>query len=318
MILYLLYIILIILYVNGNIYLFDNKNKFESIDSNNSNLTLIEFLSQYKTKTKNYNNDPENYNNYISSPTGIVFKDKVRMMYEFPLVNSKHGIFDTFLYPSAISNDIDKFGINTNLVIKNKDGFSINTAITADSFKLLMNNNGWYFNSYQDFGVDYKYLVNSYSEFSKKIALTIYKDLVNLNEDSYFNRVQAALNFIQFLPYGLPEFDSEEWYYFGIATPPESFILGYSDCDSKSIFFASIVIHLIPPENIILVNCTVNSTNESTNGEHMMVAVSNLDINGELIYHNSRNYLLLETTAPIKIGNFEWEAFKTNKIISLV
>jgi hypothetical protein len=50
----------------------------------------------------------------------------------------------------------------------------------------------------------------------------------------------------------------------------------------------------------------------------MMVAVSNLDINGELIYHNSRNYLLLETTAPIKIGNFEWEAFKTNKIISLV
>jgi hypothetical protein len=49
-----------------------------------------------------------------------------------------------------------------------------------------------------------------------------------------------------------------------------------------------------------------------------MVAVSNLDINGESIYHNGINYLLLETTAPIKIGNFDWVEFQTNKIISLV
>jgi len=315
MILYILFIIFIILYLNGNIYLFENKNKFESI---NSNLTLINFLSQYKNKTKNYNKAPENYNSYIKSPTGIIFKDKVRMIYEFPLVNSKYAIFDKFLHPSTISNEIDKFGIDTDLIIKNEDGFSLNNAINENSFKLLMNNNGWYFNSFIDCGVDYKYLVYAYSEFSKKIALTIYKELSNLNEDSYFNRVQAALNFIQFLPYGLPEFDSEKWYYFGIATPPESFILGYSDCDSKSIFFASIILHLIPPENIILVNCTVNSTNESTNGEHMMVAVSNLDINGESIYHNGINYLLLETTAPIKIGNFDWVEFQTNKIISLV
>jgi hypothetical protein len=141
--------------------------------------------------------------------------------------------------------------------------------------------------------------------------------LSSLGQDSYFNRVQAALNFVQFLPYGLPEFDTKEWSYFGISTPPESFILGYSDCDSKSIFFASILAELIPIEHVILINCTVNSANESSTGEHMMVAVSGLEIPGEMIDCDGKKYLLIESTTPIGIGKFGWTSFKLNSIIKL-
>jgi hypothetical protein len=143
------------------------------------------------------------------------------------------------------------------------------------------------------------------------------RGLVSNNQDNYFNRVQASLNFVQFLPYGLPEFDTDEWYYFGISTPPESFILGYSDCDSKSVFFASILSQLIPIENIILVTCTVNSGNEASNGEHMMVAVSDLGIEGESLTFKDKKYLLLETTRPMLIGQFDWTSFKANSIVNL-
>jgi hypothetical protein len=50
----------------------------------------------------------------------------------------------------------------------------------------------------------------------------------------------------------------------------------------------------------------------------MMVAVSNIGISGQMINYKNQSYLLLETTSPIEIGKFDWETFKTNKIISLV
>jgi hypothetical protein len=169
----------------------------------------------------------------------------------------------------------------------------------------------------ESFGVDYKKIVYSYIPFTKPISKLIFDQLTELCEDNYFNRVQAALNFVQFLPYGLPEFDTADWYYFGIATPPESFILGYSDCDSKSIFFAAILSELIPLENIILIHCTVNSSNVASSGEHMMVAVSELQILGETVAHNDKNYLLLETTTPIAIGQFHWTSFRSNYVVNL-
>ena len=61
----------------------------------------------------------------------------------------------------------------------------------------------------------------------------------------------------------------------------------------------------------------VNSGNESSNGEHMMVAVTDLGIDGEFINFNNKRYLLLETTTPIVIGQFDWSSFKVNSIINL-
>jgi hypothetical protein len=312
---YVFFLILVITYMSG---FFDSYKKIDlnyNIENSNS---IIEFLTKHKTKTKNYSIPPGNYASYNSSiPLGKIIEDKVQFRYEFPLVNSKKAVFDCFLHPSETSSQVDLFGLNNSLIIKNENGFILNTNLPLSEFSVKMNQYCWFFNSVSDWGVDYKKLIHSYISFTKPISRLIYDELIANDEDNYFNRVQAALNFVQFLPYGLPEFDSNEWYYFGISTPPESFILGYSDCDSKSIFFASILSELIPIENIILINCTVNSGNESSNGEHMMVAVSDLVIPGQSIDYNSKSYLLLETTTPIAIGQFDWTSFKTNSIIYL-
>lgn len=313
---YIFSILLIVSYLSGFFDVYLNKSLGYDVKESNS---IIEFLTKHKIKTKNYNILPSNYSSYNSYiPKGIIIGDKVQMKYEFPLVGNHKCLYDVFLYPDEISDYVDLFGLPRDLVIKKENGFGLNPNVNVNEFSNKMNQDGWFYNSHADYGADYKKIVLNYISFTTPIATQIYNSLLNLKEDNYYNRVQATLNFVQFLPYGLPEFDTDEWYYFGISTPPESFILGYSDCDSKSILFASILLHLIPIENIILVNCTVNSANEAFNGEHMMVAVSDLNINGESIIHNEKKYLLLETTSPIEIGKFEWTSFEQKNIIELV
>ena len=312
---YILFILIIISYLTGFFDAYKNINFSYSTENSNS---LIEFLTKYKTKTKNYSNPPENYTSYSNNiPSGNIFKDKVRFAYEFPLIKSERALFDCYLYPAEISNYVDLFGLSNMLIVKNKNGFRLKDSNTFDELSIKMNQNCWYFNSFLDFGVDYKKLVTNYVSFTYPISKVIYNKLAYLGQDSYLNRVQAALNFVQFLPYGLPDFDTKEWYYFGVSTPPESFILGYSDCDSKSIFFASILARLIPLDNIILIECTVNSTNESENGNHMMVAIAGLEIRGEMISCDDKEFILIETTTPIEIGTVAWSSFKLNKIIKL-
>jgi hypothetical protein len=46
-------------------------------------------------------------------------------------------------------------------------------------------------------------------------------------------------------------------------------------------------------------------------------AVADLGIPGESINFNSKSYLLLETTTPIAIGQFEWTSFVANSIYNL-
>jgi hypothetical protein len=312
---YLSFIIFLIFYLSG---FFENYQNVDLGYKKKNSETIIEFLTKYKEKTKIYSNTPKNYASFNNQkPSGKILVDKVQFSYSFPLVKSNKVVFDCFLYPSDVSSQVDLFGLSNSLIIKNKDGFKLRDDIHSNEFTLKMNQYCCFFNTVSDFGIDYKNLVFSYTSFTKKVSKFIYNELVSIGQDTYFNRVQAALNFVQFIPYGLPEFDSNEWYYFGISTPPESFVLGYSDCDSKSIFFASILAQLIPIENIVLVSCTVNSGNESSNGEHMMVAVTDLGIDGEFINFNNKRYLLLETTTPIVIGQFDWSSFKVNSIINL-
>ncbi|WP_395802468.1 hypothetical protein [Daejeonella sp.] len=312
---YLSLIVFLIFYLSG---FFENYQNVDLGYSNKNSKTIIEFLTKHKSKTKIYSNAPQNYASFNNQkPIGKMLPDKVQFSYSFPLVKSHKVVFDCFLHPADVSSQVDLFGLSNSLIIKNKDGFKLRDGIHSDEFSLKMNQYCCFFKSFSDFGIDYKKLVFTYTSFTDKVSKFIYKELVSISQDNYFNRVQAALNFVQFLPYGLPEFDTNEWYYFGISTPPESFVLGYSDCDSKSIFFASILSQLIPAENIVLVSCTVNSGNESSNGEHMMAAVSDLGIEGESINFNGKKYLLLETTTPILIGQFDWTSFKANSIINL-
>ena len=280
-------------------------------------MTLIEFLTQHKTKGKEYSRIPKGFSSYNKDLSGRIAKDTAYFRYEYPLIKKHTGVFETTLSPSEISKQVDYYGLQNYLILKSENGYKLNTSIPETNFALNMNKDGWYFNSYEDFGVDYKYLVQKYAEFSIRISQQIQKELIEKESDSYFNRVQAALNFVQFIPYGRPEFDTNDWYYHEIGVPPESFILGYGDCDSKSIFFASIIFNLIPRENIVLVSCLVKSENDQTNGAHMMVAVSDIGIDGEMVDFGEKEYLLLETTAPIEIGEFNWESFEATDIIGL-
>jgi hypothetical protein len=305
--------LIVIAYLSG----FFAQYKKPDLGYNKENMTLIEFLTQHKTKSKDYSRIPEGFSSYNKQLNGKRLNDSAFFRYEYPLIEKYTGIFETTLHPKNVSTQVDYFGLQSSLILKSENGYKLNNSLPESNFIANMNQDGWYFKSFSDSGVDYKYLVQKYAEFSISISQQIQKELTDKELDTYFNRVQATLNFVQFIPYGQPDFSTNEWYYHGLGVPPESFILGYGDCDSKSIFFASILLNLIPSENIVLVSCLVKSGDDKTDGAHMMAAVSDLEIEGEMVNLGDKKYLLLETTAPSEIGAFNWESFKATDVIGL-
>jgi hypothetical protein len=281
-------------------------------------LTLIEFLTQHKTKTKEYRRPPVEYGSYQHFIKGTLEGNSASFVYEYPLIQKIRGRSHIVMEPVETSRQADTFGMSRSVVEVTPEGFRIAPNVTSAQIQLHFNSNGWFYEDENNFGVAYHQLIHQYDSLTGKIAADLKEQLSAHNKDNYFNRVQAALNFIQFIPYGQPNFDSEEWYYYGLSLPPESFVLGYADCDSKSLFFASILSHLIPKENIVVVRCMVKSSHSRSNGAHAMAAVSDLQISGESILHNGKSYLLLETTAPSAIGSFDWVSFQLTEIRPLV
>jgi hypothetical protein len=219
------------------------------------------------------------------------------------------------LKPFEVSKLVDSYGIDSSHIIKVGDdiSFRIPPIDTDDyySFKSDLESGSWYLDENSGISIDYKKLVQSHQGFCAEIAQHILNELKNHKCDSYFNRIQAVLNFVQHIPYGQPNFDKENFTYLGLALPPESFVLNYSDCDSKSIFFAAILFNIIQPNNIVLVKCI-------TTGPHMMVAVKGINnSNGRYVQHEGERYLLIETTTPSVIGSWNWAHFELNDIVSL-
>jgi hypothetical protein len=308
---------LAIIYLCG---LFDNYKKVNLSFSSAIDQSLIEHLTKFKTKTKNYNTTPGQYQSFNRNIHGQKQGDNVYFYYEFPLIEKYHHVFTYTLNPLQTSHEVDVYGIPKEITdTENNDSVKLSTQLPEKEFSNLLKQGGWYYESNsQECGVDFPYLVNSYRRFTAPIAISIYEALISKGADNYFNRVQASLNFVQFIPYGIPKFDTPEWYYHELATPPECFILNYGDCDTKSLFLASILSELIPKENIILVSCIVQSGNKKIAGGHMMLAVSDLGVEGEYINHMNKDFVLLETTAPWIIGKTDWNAIHIKKIYTLV
>lgn len=315
--------IIILIFLIGSISylcgLFDFYKKPDLTSGYSSEEPLIEHLTKYKVKTKKYATTPAEYQSFNRFITGRKLGEEVQFQYEFPLVGKHHHILSYKLDPKGVSSIIDYYGVPSSLFQKideNHVGLSDSFSEISDSELLVKG--GWYYRSMSEWGVDYTKMVQLYAPFSSPVAQSIYEALISKKIDTYFNRVQAALNFIQYIPYGQPNFDTNEWYYHEIAIPPEAFILSYADCDSKSVFLAAILYDLIPRENVILVACRVKSNNEKLNGGHMMLAVSDLGVEGEFVSFNQKEYLLLETTAPWIIGKTDWEEIHIDKIHNLV
>ena len=293
--LYILTLVLTVFFLNTGFAYGNNGNIAQQTEQN---LLLIEYLAQYSEKPKNYRRDPKEplFNGYILK--GSKNHDEVMYEYNFPLLDKKESTLKLTFYPVNFSASIGEFGVhNSCFAREDSDSYSIKS--NDESYLLTnMNKDGFFYRKQGDtstFGVDYNYLVNLSSEIGAKIAMFLVQELQNQNCDSYVNRVRATLNFVQYIPYGQPDFDAGEYSYFEISLPHETIAISYADCDSKSILFASILKSLIKLENIVLVDCN------SQGVAHMIVGVSNLPFSGQWVDYNGKNYLLLETTTPISL-----------------
>lgn len=283
--------------------------QFQSIKGFNSlvpdyNLGVIEFLTQYKVLSKKYGNPPEKYEDYNCFVRARIVDDIAMLNYDFPILGRSIASLHLNLYPYHVSAQVDSFGMPMRYIDVSKVGFSLKPGFRLQ--ELLKNSRGWTINNSVT-EVSYSFLVNQFDTLSAKVAYDIYCHLLRLESDSYDNRVQAVLNFVQFLPYGIPNFDTDDWYYHELSLPPESFVLSYGDCDSKSLLFASIMKHLIPKRNIIIIVCKVKAFGDMDYTAHAMIGVSGLSFSGESVSINNVNFLILETTAPSHIGEKSWE-----------
>lgn len=256
------------------------------------NLMIVEHLTQFSSRKKNYRKTPENYSSNGYLINGEIVADAAYLEYKFPLIDSAESVFKIKLFAQNTSSVVSQFGIGTDIVESDSGRIQI---IANDEAYLQrnMNKDGFYFKSIEDFGIDYNHVVKISHELGNPIAKFIQNELEKKGKDSYENRIRAALNFVQFIPYGIPEFDHETDVYWGLALPHESLAISYSDCDSKSVLLATILVNLIRPENIILVGCHMKDM-----GAHMIAGVAGFNYPGEYHHYNGKDFLLLETTTP--------------------
>jgi hypothetical protein len=307
---YLILLLLVVFFLNSN-YTFGGSQTTVYSDHN---LNIIEHLTKVSSKTKNYRRAPQNFSSFGYAVQGQIIGEEAFMEYIFPLIESKESKFTIKLNTNNVSSVVNLFGCHTSCLVKT--GGDMYCLANDDPNYLLqhMNRDGFYFREMAEkgFGIDYNHVIDISKDLSSRIALFISDELKKLGKDSYENRVRAALNFVQFMPYGVPDFDEGEHIYFGLALPHESFAISYSDCDSKSTLFAGILHHLISPENIILVGCTIEE------GGHMITGVAGLHFPGQYIQFQGNDYLLIETTTPIPLEYQPTERFKDVEIIPIL
>lgn len=296
-----LYIILFtgaFLYINFN---FISVKRRVSIDQQ-KNIRIIEQLSKYSSKPRNYRTPPENYRSTGCGISGELFNEEGIFSYKFPLIDRHHSVFRHKVHAQNFSSVLSQFGVSTALVTSKEKNFYL----VMDQFGNLpisdmnrYNEDGLYFR-HPSWGTDYNHIINISKEIGVYIAHHIVSELQRIGQDNYVNRVRAVLNFVQYIPYGVPNFDTEQHTYMGVALPHESIAISYSDCDSKSCLFASILLHMIATENIVLVGCEAKD-----GGGHMIVGVSDLPYPGQKYKAGNKEYLLIETTVPHPIGYLE-------------
>lgn len=288
---YILILIITVIIINSNFSL-------NLIPKQDDNLLFIEYLAQFSSKQRNYRKSVENYQSFGYFVNGEI-KDGCGMVtYKFPLIEKKESIFWLKFDPKIFSDTLSKFGVSRSYFSEiNSKGY---TTLESDETILneQLNSNGFYFKNNGDWGLDYKFLISISAEINTSIARFLANELYKNNMDNYVNRIIASLNFVQFIPYGVPDFD-DQYVYFGLALPQESVAISFSDCDSKSTLLAGILKNLIDVENIILVTCI------SDGGPHMIIGISDLPFEGPSVNYKGKNYLLVETTTPIPLDQHD-------------
>jgi hypothetical protein len=306
---YTLLLVLCVLYINtGFSFLISPKTGV-----NDQNLLLIEQLTIHSSKPKNYRYPANEYASFGYGINGIITADKASFSYEFPFIDHRNVTFKSEITTSQMSDVVSHFGAHSSCYAKvDASHFALQTS-DEDFLNRNMNKDGFFFRSFEryEYGVDYNQIIADSKELSSQIGAFIIEQLGS--NDSYDNRVLAALNFVQYIPYGQPHFDAGEYTYFGVSVPHESFVISYSDCDSKSVMLCGILQELIVDAhlNLIMVYCTVGEEH------HMIVGVHGLRIEGKTHEHNGRSYLLLETTTPLSVAEQQQINFENIHVFNL-
>jgi len=308
-IVYIILLIVAVAILNSNLTLGKNPLKNNLTD----NLSVIEHLTKYSTKKKNYRRTPKNFSSFGYAVHGRMVDDDAYLEYKFPLIGSKEAQFTIKLNAKTTSSTVSKFGCKTNCFARE----------SATAYKLQssdhgflsenMNRDGFYFYGFgkEEYGINYNEVIALSNEINYSVAKFIETELQKKGQDSYENRVRAALHFVQFIPYGVPDFDEGDDGYFGLALPHESLAISYSDCDSKSTMFAGILHHLISEQNIVLVSCVIEGQG------HMITGVAGLYFPGQYVKHQGKDFLLIETTTPINLENQPSNRFDEISVISI-
>ncbi len=288
---YILILIVVVIFVNSSFSFL--KSSSVSFDQN---LLIIEKLTTYSTKPKNYRNTPKGYATFGCMVQGSMNNELATFEYKFPFIDNRNVTFKSEIHAKNMSSTVSGFGAHNSYFATVNDYGRLQS--TDHSFLLQnMNKDGFFYRSPKsyDYGVNYNEIIAQ----SKDLTLEIARFIKNELSDNYTyeNCIAAALNFVQYIPYGQPEFDAGEYTYFGVSIPHESFVISYCDCDSKSVLLCGILQHLLefPEDNLIMVYCTMEKEH------HMIVGVHGLNYPGQRHIHNGREYLLLETTVPISL-----------------
>jgi len=307
-------------YLNNALYL-SSAGYFENDSVDMNAVSAMRFLTRQTTRVKkNYENPPNGYKPSLFNTQSVVRKDRVQLTYPFPLVGKEKSILNIDFEPTSVSMVVDRFGVQSSLIERTKDG--VQFLLRPESkqhiqFLSELREGSWMLTDDGQVEVDYLKLVEDSHGLSKPIALHIAKELKRIGKDDYYNRVQATLNFVQFLPYGQPDFDIDDFFFLGVSLIQESLVLNYSDCDSKSLLFATVLSHLIDPQNMVFVVCDVGEEDGELE-RHMMVGVKGLEnIEGCSVNYQGSEFLLLETTSPSEIGSWDWAIYAMHSIIPL-
>ncbi len=309
LVLYIVILIVTVYILNSNMTFGSNSKSATAED----NMLVVEHLTKLSTKKKNYRKAPKNFASFGYSIHGIINENGAHLNYTFPLVDSAEANFNIKLNTQNVSSIVSKYGCKSDCFARNDES---TYALQSNDISYLrdnMNKDGFYFydTSENGFGINYNFVVSICNDLNYDIAKFIETQLKSTGKDSYENRIRAALNFVQFIPYGVPDFDHEEDVYFGLSLPYESLAISYCDCDSKSVLFAGILHHLISEQNIVLVSCVIEGQG------HMITGVAGVYYPGQYYSYQGKDFLLIETTTPIPIENQPSNRFDQIHLITI-
>jgi len=191
-------------------------------------------------------------------------------------------------YPAGLTDEmIRRYGVPPSMYEPYDPSRTRARAVTAKA--------GLYKEDDTSLGPSYSAIVSYYAKvFGKPIADELKKMLKADGHDSPRDRVELAQSFVQAIPYGIPS-DMDDGKKTGELAPvPKVLRDMYGDCDSKAMLFASILVYLIDPDDVLFVSVP----------EHMLVAVSVDGQGGDTsIELDGKEYVVAETAGPgLRLG----------------